>query len=59
MLRILIFFGVAFAITLVAVWIADQSGHVRMIWGEYLVEASIAVFFGLAIAVVVSSTLVF
>ena len=59
MLRILIFFGVVFTTAFVAVWIAEQSGHVRMIWGGYLVEASVAVFFGLAIAAVVSSTLVF
>ena len=59
MLRIFIFFGVAFTVVLVAVWIAEQSGHVRMIWGGYLVEASVAVFFGLAIATVVFSTLGF
>ena len=59
MLRILIFFGVVFTTAFVAVWIAEQSGHVRMIWGGYLVEASVAVFFWLAIAAVVSSTLVF
>ena len=59
MLRILIFFGVACTTAFVAVWIAEQSGHGRISWGGYLVEASAAVFFGLAIAAVVSSTLVF
>ncbi|MBT06182.1 MAG: hypothetical protein CMM32_04615 [Rhodospirillaceae bacterium] len=59
MLRILIFFGVTFAAAFVAVWIAEQSGHIRMIWGGYLVEASVTVFFWLAIAVVVFSILVF
>ncbi|MEE2694217.1 MAG: heme biosynthesis HemY N-terminal domain-containing protein [Pseudomonadota bacterium] len=59
MLRIFIFFALAFAATFVAVWIAEQSGHVRMTWGGYLVEASVSVFFWATIAIVLLLVAVF
>ncbi len=59
MLRIFVFLTVAFASTFTAVWIAEQSGHVRLVWGGYLVETSVSVFFGMVIATVVFWVLVF
>ncbi len=59
MLRIFIFFALAFTVIFIAVWIAEQSGHVRMIWGGYLIEASVPVFSWISIATVVSSALAF
>ncbi len=48
--RILLYVVLIAAVSLVAVWVAEQPGDVRLIWRGYLVESSVSMLFVLVMA---------
>ena len=59
MLRLFVFLFVAVVVTSAAVWIAEQSGDVRLVWRGYLIESTVSVFFGIVVLIIISTTLIF
>lgn len=59
MFRLFAFLFVAVLVTVAAVWIAEQSGDVRLVWRGYLIESTVSVFFGIVVLIVISATLIF
>jgi len=59
MFRLFTFLFIACLAAITAVWVAEQSGDVRLLWKGYLIETSVSVFIGAIIFTAIFAALLF
>ena len=59
MFRLFTFLFIACLAAVTAVWVAEQSGDVRLLWKGYLIETSVSVFIGTIIFTAIFAALIF